>query len=52
MVSVIKKPISDAGVVVKTLTMHVKNPAQHVVTEGPNGYEVTTGRIKKLQVTG
>jgi len=52
LVSVIKKPISDAGAVVKTHTTHVKNTAQHVDSVNPRGSEVTTGRTKKSQVTG
>jgi len=50
LVSVTKKPILDAGVVVKTHTTHVKNTAQHVDSDDLLRSELTTGRIRSLTV--
>ena len=50
MVSVTKKPILDAGVVVKTHTTHVKSTAQPVGLEDLLRSELTVGRIRNLMV--
>jgi len=50
LVSVTKRPISVAGVVEKTHTMHVKSTAQPVGSEDLQRSELTTGRIKNLTV--
>jgi hypothetical protein len=52
LVSVIKKPTSGVEDVAKTLTMQEKGTAQHVDLEDQRGSEVTTGRIRKLMVSG
>ena len=52
MVSVIKKPISGAGVVEKTHTTHVKSTVQLVDLEDLLRSELTTGRTRNLMVTG
>jgi hypothetical protein len=50
LVSVIKKPISGAGVVVKTHTTHVKSTAQLVGLEDLLRSELTVGRTRNLMV--
>jgi len=52
LVSVIKKPISGAGVVEKTHTTHVKSTAQPVGLEDPARSELTAGRTRNLMVSG
>ncbi len=52
MVRETKKPISVAEDVEKTLIMFEKNSAQHVDLEDPAESADTTGRTKKLMVTG
>jgi hypothetical protein len=47
LVSVTRKPISDAEDVGRTLTMPERNFAQPVGLEDPKGSEVTAGRTKK-----